>query len=196
MIDPYDDDIDHLGADMEENILAPDGDEDATRYLRWLRKASDEVEEIDERFDHEIDKLGSRQRDMRAGPLARVERLEHLLSQYALAVRAETGLTKIDLPHGTLSTRAGSTRIEIDDEAATLTWWDKVGADLRSRLDRLPIVHEVTTRKVSKSEIATLLAATKLAARTDGTIIDAATGEIIPGIRQVTGDMKATIDPT
>ena len=46
-INVYDDDIDYLTAfDESDDILAPDGDEDASRHLRWLRKARTEVEEI------------------------------------------------------------------------------------------------------------------------------------------------------
>ena len=145
-IDPYDDDIDYLTAFVEsDDILAPDGDEDASRHLRWLRKARDEIEQIGGVFDSEIDKLEKRRDDLQSGPIQRAERLERLLGQYALAVRADSGLTKVALPHGTITTRAGSARIDITDADAVIAWWKRaVGTSL-------PIVHEVTTCTVSKA---------------------------------------------
>ena len=193
-IDVYDDE---WTPDDDEPMAAADADT-ADKYLRWLNRAEAEVAKIEDAFNAEIAKLEARREDLTAGPRRRATELVELLEGYARALREEDPkFKKLDLPHGTISTRAGSKKIEIVDEDEVFEWWNNLPDEDHPDFDqrrRLPIVHTVTTTSISKSEIKTLIAAGSLVVVGDeGMMVDLLTSEIMPGIVQTTGPIGVTV---
>jgi hypothetical protein len=165
----------------------------ADTYLRWLGAAQRELDNINQAFNAEVQKLRERQADLTAGSSRRVAELTGLLEDYGRAVRVvDPKTTSIAMVHGTIATRAGSKKVVVEDEAKLIEWWHGLDDEASARL---PMVHTEVKVSVSKQEIKTAIKAGSVAVRDDGAVCDTLTGEVLPGISEVTGDVTVTVKP-
>ncbi len=191
-IDPYDDDLDWIGEfDGNDPIVPPDGGDAANNMLRWLARTQTEIAEIDDVFDREIIKLQNRREDLTAGLHDRAAKLRAALTDFGLAMR-DLGSTKTDLPHGTVSSKAGSLSITVDDEAQLQAFDER-----RCRTLTIGVWSDPQPSwRPAKKEITAAIKAGSIAVTDDGTLVLAESGEIIPGVRRVRGDTTVTVTPT
>lgn len=157
----------------------------ASEYTRWLAAAQRELDDLNAIFDFEVAVLEERRSDVTHGLHARVEKLTSLLEQFALAWRHRTEQASLELPYGKLSTTAGQKSIAINDEKLLLAWAAKQDDTVKA------IVTATTEPKTtgSRSGIAAGIKAGTLSVdEPQGVVVVVATGDPVPGIRQVVGD--------
>jgi hypothetical protein len=146
----------------------------AMRKLRAarLRMASNEQLAAEERFRIQ------QWLDQVQAPLEReVTYFEAILTHYALAVREEEGRKSVSLPAGTVTTRPGNPKWQVDDDFVP---WAKNNAPHLLRVKTEPALSEIKKR---------------LLPRDDGTAIDGATGEVVPGVSVASQPPSATVSP-
>lgn len=191
-IDVYDTDLDwvaEIDMALESGPLdIPPDVEQANRMLRQLGRARSELAEIDEAFQTEIDKLEARRDDLTAGPAIRATALEDTLVSYGLAVRDKTGAKKVNMPHGTISTKAGTTSVDVTDADLFINWWEDT-----EQVKGFVVQPDLPPRQIAKNPIKAAIKAGLLQVDDNGNIIVPSTGEMLPGIQLVTGATTAKV---
>ena len=203
--DPYDRDLAWLAelAPPGEPIPTPVSDDVAEKMLRIRARMIREIDAVNARFepviaevraraDEEIGFIEARRQDLISGSTRQLVYLNDALTEYARARRAETKATKVDLPHGRLQTRAGRQSTEISDADKLLAWARAFGDDE----DRKALAQVLVRRRydVTATTVKDALDAKMISANDDGTLVTAA-GEILPGVKIVTGDVNVTVEP-
>ena len=89
-------------------------EEQAERYLEWLRYRMGKIDEISQRMDAEIERLEARKKQLVSGHRQRAEYLEQALKKHLW----ESGEKRIDYAYGSLSRRKGREKVEVRDETA------------------------------------------------------------------------------
>jgi len=145
---------------------ATDDEEQAERYLEWLRYRNGKIDSITRRMDAEIAVLEHRKEQLLKSHLQRVEYLEASLKKHLW----ESGKKRLDYAYGTLTRRKGRERVVIEDESA---FCFKHGDT--------PYVATTTTRRPDKAGIKDHITST---------------GEIPDGADLVRGDDTCTITLT
>lgn len=169
--DPLDDEPDPrwLGAlDDDQPAPAPVDEAEVDRLLRWLRRLDREAVAIHARFDPEIERITARRDDLLAGVTAEADRIRAGLEHWAREQRA-AGVKSIELPHGTIATRAGRERVDVVDETAAVAWAEielRDAVRVKRSIDKAVVLAHVT-----------------------------ATGEVPPGVEVHRGDPSVTIRP-
>ena len=93
---------------------ATDDEEQAERYLEWLRYRNGKIDEITRRMDAEIAVLEHRKEQLLKSHINRTEYLEASLKKHLW----ESGKKRLDYAYGTLTRRQGRERVVIEDEPA------------------------------------------------------------------------------
>jgi len=189
-IDPYDDD---WIPDDNETLGPPADLERADWMLRQLARTETELLNIFDVFDAEINRLTARRDDLTAGPRRRAVALDTALRDYGLAVRAADGRKRIDLPHGTITTRTGPATVDVDADDL-INWW--IGVDDADLLAAVVVVPEPPAPRPSKPGIKRLVKDGVLHVHDSGVVVVAETGEAVPGIVWVQGNVAAKVEPT
>lgn len=165
-------------------------DETAEWAMRKLATTQAELAALDEQMRRWTARIQA-WRERRAAPLVRSrDFMAERLKDYALALREATGTKSLDLPSGTVSTRASQPKLEIADDDAFVSW----------ALDVAPSLLRVG---VARDEIRAALSAGRIRAQ-DGSdvplILSMDTGELvaIPGAvlraEEITASVKVRTD--
>ena len=93
---------------------ATDDEEQAERYLEWLRYRNGKIDEITRRMDAEIAVLEHRKEQLLKTHINRTEYLEASLKKHLW----ESGKKRLDYAYGTLTRRKGREKVVIEDEPA------------------------------------------------------------------------------
>ena len=93
---------------------ATDDEEQAERYLEWLRYRAGKIDEITRRMDAEIAVLEHRKEQLLKTHINRTEYLEASLKKHLW----ESGKKRLDYAYGTLTRRKGREKVVIEDEPA------------------------------------------------------------------------------
>ena len=93
---------------------ATEDEEQAERYLEWLRYRAGKIDEITRRMDAEIAVLEHRKEQLLKTHINRTEYLEASLKKHLW----ESGKKRLDYAYGTLTRRKGREKVVIEDEPA------------------------------------------------------------------------------
>ena len=93
---------------------ATEDEEQAERYLEWLRYRAGKIDEITRRMDAEIAVLEHRKEQLLKSHINRTEYLEASLKKHLW----ESGKKRLDYAYGTLTRRKGREKVVIEDEPA------------------------------------------------------------------------------
>ena len=182
-IDLYEDGDPLRDGQSLDDIEPPEDQDVADRYLRLAARYKHEARRISDQFDAEIERLVARRDDLMRAPVRAAERFADLVEGWAVANRTEHRKS-FALPSGTVRTFAGRERIEVDDDAAVVDWWEQ---------DKSIPVCVQPDPKVHKPSIKASIDSKVLVVSDDGGVTVAATGEVVPGVRVVVGDSTASI---
>ena len=97
--------------EIDGQLVEIDEEEQAERYLEWLRYRNGKIVEISQRMDAEIARLKDRKGQLLSGHRQRADYLEASLKKYLW----ESGQKRIDYAYGTISRRRGRERVEVED---------------------------------------------------------------------------------
>lgn len=185
--DIYDDLTDHLAGPEPDYTTDPGDhlaadDEEANRLLRHLARARRQADSINLVYDAEITRLEERRRSR----LDKIERKADWLQQrlalwHQARLGADPAAKTIELPAGTLRSRAQQPEWRIDDERF-LAW----AAEHRPDLVSVPEPRPRPDRTAVKQAL-------KLPDGHPGDTVapvDPATGEVVPGVDVVIRDRK------
>ena len=180
---PWADDVEDLDALADVNDeWRPEGVEDAERAMARLLSINEQLNALEaqaERFRSKVQAWY----DHAAKTLeARKAWYEDQLCSYALAVRRDSHdqTKRVYLPSGVIETTKTNTRVTIDDPAAVLEW---------AEANRPEIITVKRSVMVSNLKNVVGFPADSFA------VVDAETGERIPGAMQVPGSVSAVVKP-
>jgi hypothetical protein len=163
----------------ESDRFRIDDDSAAAWAMRKLRAARRRIEANDALAAEEFDRVETWRNAVNASHERTIEYFVGLLSQYALACREnpDDGRKTLALPAGKVTTRPGGWKWHASDEF--LTWAGAHAPDL-VRVKTEPALNEIKKRFI---------------ARDDGSAVDGATAEIVPGLSVTKSEPTATVSP-
>lgn len=177
--------VEALAADRPEladptvrQAWAIDGDNTATWALRKLAAQRDEIDRIDAAADAEILRVKQWAEDAKRQPERAAAFFEAKLIDYRRRLEAENpNLPKTyRLPAGDIAVRAGRSSVKVTDESAFVDWAQ----------DNAP--HALTYKpKVSGLK--------GMDRADDGHLVEPETGELVPGVVEVTADPTYSVKP-
>ena len=156
-----------------------DGDNTAVWALRKLAAQRDEIDRIDRIADAEIDRVKRWAEDAKRQPERAAAFFEAKLIDYRRDLETyDPALPKTyRLPAGDICVRAGRASVKVIDESAFVDW----ACDNRpSALTYKPKVSAL--KDCDRAD--------------DGHLVDTATGELIPGVVEITADPTYSVKPS
>jgi hypothetical protein len=163
----------------EQTVPWSVGDERAAEWaLRKLARLRAEMQEAEDQADEYRSQVDAWLADRTHGARRSAAYFENVLRNWAIGNRTEE-CKSFKLPSGTVKTRAGSLTVEIDDEEKFCTWALEHGR------------HDLLNVKPARAAIRHQLAPAEGA---EPILVDPQTGEIIPGVVLVRGDVSATVE--
>lgn len=192
---------DRAGSTILQSTPMPDtpwritGDSTATWALRKVREAEAELTRIQDAANAEFAKVEDWTKRARRRHVRTAEFFRNHLREYLRAL-IEDGQVKLTakgggtytLPTGNLTRRAGSPSVEFYDEEAFIAW----------ALDNRTELVNIEARKAATKEslLAKELPADDLEGDTVVVLLDPDTGEVVPGVRIITGEATDDAKPT
>ena len=153
-------------------------DEDARKTMRRLRRATDELNRIRRNAQAEIEEVQRKALDDEGSLADEIRARENALADYHRRIlEANPKAKTYKLPGGNLTHRVGSKSVKVTDEPAFVEW----------------ALVNAPRALAYKPQVSVLNPAHGFVRTEDGTIV-AAGGEVVPGVVEVRGEDRYSVD--
>lgn len=140
-------------------------DSQATWAMRKMTAARSRLDEIQKIADAEIARIQEWAEQQSREPMRDIDYFEFILTEYAIAQRAE-GRKTVSTPYGSVKSRMGQDKWRVDDAEEFLSW-----ARRNNRADLIRVKEEPDMARVKDTLVSG-----------SGAAVDPESGEVIPGL--------------